>query len=134
MTIDTRTRLHRQVRTLARDEVFDAVLPEAISAHGDLAARGVRYKELPTLGLDVMGRGVTLRVSGDALVVTRGVDDAGVVAALPEDALSDLVQDSQSTMGLAMTSRVKITAGNYGGRLGKSWIWLIPENHPDTQG
>ncbi len=24
-----------------------------------------------------------------------------------------------------------ITAGNYGGRLGKSWIWLKPENHPD---
>lgn len=25
---------------------------------------------------------------------------------------------------------VKITAGNYGGRLGKSWVWLIPDNHP----
>jgi len=24
----------------------------------------------------------------------------------------------------------KITAGNYGGRLGKSWVWLLPENHP----
>jgi formylmethanofuran--tetrahydromethanopterin N-formyltransferase len=24
----------------------------------------------------------------------------------------------------------KITAGNYGGRLGKAWVWLIPENHP----
>jgi len=23
----------------------------------------------------------------------------------------------------------KITAGNYGGRLGKAWIWLLPENH-----
>jgi len=22
-----------------------------------------------------------------------------------------------------------VTAGNYGGRLGKSWVWLIPENH-----
>jgi len=28
---------------------------------------------------------------------------------------------------------VSITAGNFGGRLGKSWIWLIPENHPATQ-
>ncbi len=28
---------------------------------------------------------------------------------------------------------VNITAGNFGGRLGKSWIWLIPENHPATQ-
>lgn len=24
---------------------------------------------------------------------------------------------------------VKITAGNYGGRLGKSWVWLIPDHH-----
>ena len=26
----------------------------------------------------------------------------------------------------------KITAGNYGGRLGKAWVWLIPENHQDA--
>ncbi len=26
----------------------------------------------------------------------------------------------------------KITAGNYGGRLGKAWVWLIPENHSDA--
>jgi formylmethanofuran--tetrahydromethanopterin N-formyltransferase len=25
---------------------------------------------------------------------------------------------------------VKISAGNYGGRLGKSWVWLKPEMHP----
>lgn len=25
---------------------------------------------------------------------------------------------------------IKITAGNYDGRLGKSWVWLIPQNHP----
>lgn len=25
-----------------------------------------------------------------------------------------------------------ITAGNYGGRLGKSWVWLLPDNHRDT--
>jgi formylmethanofuran--tetrahydromethanopterin N-formyltransferase len=25
----------------------------------------------------------------------------------------------------------KITAGNYGGRLGKAWVWLIPENHAE---
>lgn len=25
---------------------------------------------------------------------------------------------------------LKITAGNYGGRLGKSFVWLVPENHP----
>jgi formylmethanofuran--tetrahydromethanopterin N-formyltransferase len=30
--------------------------------------------------------------------------------------------------GIAGVSR--ITAGNYGGRLGKAWVWLIPERHP----
>lgn len=25
---------------------------------------------------------------------------------------------------------VKISAGNYGGRLGKAWVWLKPERHP----
>jgi formylmethanofuran--tetrahydromethanopterin N-formyltransferase len=27
---------------------------------------------------------------------------------------------------------VRISAGNYGGRLGKSWVWLKPELHPPT--
>jgi hypothetical protein len=112
MSIDTRTRLHKDVRALERDEVFDAVLPDAIAVHGDLAGRGVAYKELPPVGLDVDGRGVTLHRSGDSLAIQEGLDDAGVVAVLPADALSDLVQDAQSTMGLAMTARVKITAGN----------------------
>jgi formylmethanofuran--tetrahydromethanopterin N-formyltransferase len=25
---------------------------------------------------------------------------------------------------------VRISAGNYGGRLGKSFVWLLPERHP----
>jgi formylmethanofuran--tetrahydromethanopterin N-formyltransferase len=25
---------------------------------------------------------------------------------------------------------IKISAGNYGGRLGKSFVWLLPEKHP----
>lgn len=34
------------------------------------------------------------------------------------------------TAASATPGVVKISAGNYGGRLGKSWVWLIPENHP----
>ncbi|HEU5302617.1 MAG TPA: phytanoyl-CoA dioxygenase family protein [Acidimicrobiia bacterium] len=111
MTIDTRTRLHKDVRSLARDEVIDSVLPDAIAVHGDLAARGVTYKDLPALGLDVDGRGVTLGVSGGVLALRDGLDDARVVAVMAADALSDLVQDTQSTMGLAMTARVQLIAG-----------------------
>jgi Phytanoyl-CoA dioxygenase (PhyH) len=111
MSIDVRTRLIKDVRSLEPDEVFDALLPDAIAVHGDLAARGVTYQELPALGLQVGDDGVTLRESAGALAIDPGIDDAGVVATLPADALSDLVQDAQSTMGLAMTSRVQLTSG-----------------------
>lgn len=121
MSVDMRSRLHKDVRTLARDEVFDAVLPDAVAVHGDVAGRGVAYKQLPALGLSVDGRGITLRESAGTLTLVRGVDDAGVVAEMAADALSDLVQDAQSTMGLAMTARVKLTAGNI-----NSWIGWEP--------
>jgi hypothetical protein len=121
MSIDTRTRLHKDVRTLERDEVFDSLVPDAIAVHGDLAGRGVAYKQLPAVGLDVDGRGVTLHDSSGSLAIREGLTAAGVVATLSADALSDLVQDAQSTMGLAMTSRVKITAGNI-----NDWIGWEP--------
>ncbi len=121
MSLDARSRLHKDVRELARDEVFDAVLPDAIAVHGDLAGRGVAYKQLPPLALDVDGRAITLHEARGALAIAPGVDAAGVVAELPADALSDLVQDAQSTMGLAMTARVKIVAGNI-----NSWIAWEP--------
>lgn len=112
MSIDQRTRLQKDVRDLERDEVFDELIPTAIATHGDLAARGMRYKEAPALGLHVGDRAVTLAADGPSLAVTAGVDAAGVVAEMAPDALSDLVQDSQSTMGLAMTSRVQLTTGD----------------------
>jgi hypothetical protein len=112
MSIDARTRLNKDVRSLKRDLVLDSLLPDAVALHGELAGRGVAYKQLPALGLDIEGRCVTLRVSRGSLATQEGIADAGVVASLPADALSDLVQDVQSTMGLAMTSRVKITSGN----------------------
>ncbi len=121
MSIDTRTRLQKDIRDLEPDEVFDSVLPNAIVVHGDIASRGVAYKELPAVGLHVNGRSVTLRESGGTLAISDGIDDAGLTAELAADALSDLVQDAQSTMGLAMTSRVKITSGNI-----NDWIGWEP--------
>lgn len=121
MSIDMRTRLHKDVRVLERDEVFDAVLPDAIAVHGDLAGRGVAYKQLPPLGLGVDGRTITLVESGGSLAITPGGAGAGVVAQMTADALGDLVQDAQSTMGLAMTARVQIIAGNI-----NSWIAWEP--------
>src|SRR5579862_3222278 len=112
MSIDVRTRRESDVRALERDEVLGAVLPGAVEVHGDLAARGLAYLELPALGLEVGGRALTLHPEGGALALRPGTDAAGVVAVLAPDALSDLVQDLQSTMGLAMGSRVKITRGS----------------------
>jgi hypothetical protein len=96
---------------MARDEVFDSLVPDALERHGELAARGVAYKQLPPVGLQVDGRSLTLRAAGGTLQAGAGVEDAGVVAEMDAAALSDLVQDWQSTMGLAMTARMKLTAG-----------------------
>ncbi len=119
MTVDHRTRREADVRDISVEEVLDSVLPEAIGAHGDLAGRGARYKGVAPLGFDAEGTTFSLGYDDDRLVLTAGVEDAGVVAELSADALSDLVQDSQSTMGLAMTSRVQLRAGNIDGWI--SW-------------
>lgn len=121
MSIDHRTRLLKDVRELERDEVFDDIIVTALQTHGDLAGRGADYKEAPSLGLQVDGRGLTLEVRDGIMTASPGVDRAGVVAEMGDDALSDLVQDSQSTMGLAMTSRVQLTAGNI-----NEWIGWEP--------
>ncbi|MCU0273397.1 MAG: phytanoyl-CoA dioxygenase family protein [Acidimicrobiales bacterium] len=118
MSVDVRTRLERDVRDLTRDEVFDRVLPDACALHGGLAARGLDHMGLPGLGLVVDGVALTITGHEGALVRTSGVAAAGIVAELAEDALSDLVQDVQSTMGLAMTSRVRLTTGTIDGWIG----------------
>ncbi len=112
MSVDVRSRLHKDVRALERDELLDALLPDALAVHGDLAGAGCSYLGLPPLGFDVDGRGVTLTADSGRLALVPGTDSAAVVATLTADALSNLLQDRQSTMGLAMTSRVKITSGD----------------------
>lgn len=111
MSVDQRTRRMKDIRRLPVDEVLDAVLPEALAAHADLAARGATYRGLLPLGLGVDAVELTLRADAGRLAVEPGFAHAGVVARLDADALSDLVQDYQSTMGLAMTSRVEIEQG-----------------------
>jgi formylmethanofuran--tetrahydromethanopterin N-formyltransferase len=46
--------------------------------------------------------------------------------------LASVSSATQASIQAALTvpGIVRITAGNYGGRLGKSWVWLRPENHP----
>jgi hypothetical protein len=113
--------MHKDEAELSCEQVFDEVLPEAMVSHGDLAARGISYKSLPPLGLDVDGSHITIDAANGQLTLSSEIDRAGVVAHLRADALSDLVQDSQSTMGLAMTSRVKLSEGNM-----NDWIGWEP--------
>jgi formylmethanofuran--tetrahydromethanopterin N-formyltransferase len=49
--------------------------------------------------------------------------DLATVSAATQAAIAAAIE----TPGL-----VKISAGNYGGRLGKAWVWLKPELHPAT--
>ena len=121
MSIDCRTRQYRDQKKLARDEVFDAMLPDALAANGELAARGLRYTELPALGLAVEGRTITLSEHDGKLQLEEAASSEGVVASLDSGALSNLVQDIQTTMGLAMTSKVEITQGAF-----DAWIGWEP--------
>jgi hypothetical protein len=121
MTVDQRTRRHSDIRDLTAIEVLDTVVPAAIAVHGPLAARGIDHRGVPALGFEVTNDNVTaftLVAAGGTIVVEPGTDRAGIVARLAPDALSDLVQDVQSTMGLAMTARMQLTRGDMNGWIG----------------
>jgi hypothetical protein len=121
MSIDRRTRRHCDVRALPRDEVFDRTLPDAIARHGELAGRGQRHKGIPPLGFSVEGRDVTLLDRDGGVTLEAGLSKGAVVARLDAGALSALVQDQKSAMGLAMTSKVEVVAGRF-----ESWIGWEP--------
>ncbi len=118
MSIDCRTRRHCDRVCLDRDTVFDSVIPEALSQNAELAGRGLCYKALPNLTLAVNGRCVSLRESRGALHLGEGEASDSIAVSLDSDALSDLVQDWSTTMGLAMTSRVKMTRGSFADWIG----------------
>ena len=121
MSIDCRTRRHCERADLERDAVFDSLIPEAVSRHAELAGRGLQYKGLPPLTLEVNGRCVTLRESQGVMQLDEGDASDSAAVSLDSDALSDLVQDWSSAMGLAMNSRVKMTRGNF-----DAWIGWEP--------
>jgi len=113
MTIDRRTRLYKDIRDIPRDEIFDALLPDCIEIRGELAGQGLAYRELPSLALEDAGRAVTLLARDGKMVLEEGDAHADVVASLRPGALSELVQDQRTTMGLAMTAQVKVTRGSF---------------------
>lgn len=121
MSIDCRTRRHLDRKQLDRDAIFDSLIPEALSRNAELAARGLRYKNLPALTLSVGDRTVTLCERSGAMRLEAGHASDSATAKLDYSALSDLVQDWTTTMGLAMNSRVKMTQGSF-----EHWIGWEP--------
>ena len=77
MSIDCRTRLHRDRRALTRDEVFDGLIPEAIERNAALAARGLLYKGLPSLSLSVEDKTLGLEERNGRLTIKQGDLGAG---------------------------------------------------------
>lgn len=118
MSTDARTRRHCDRRPLNCDEVFESLIPAALDSHGELAARGVEYKQLPPLSFDVEGRVASLVDRNGRLELEEGTLPGAVMASLNEGALSDLVQDWTTTMGLAMKSRARLTQGEFGDWVG----------------
>jgi len=121
MSIDCRTRRHCDRKPLDRDEVIDSLIPHALSRNAELTARGLLYKKLPPLTLMIDGRSVTLRERRGALRIEAGDASDSAAVSLDSDALSDLVQDWATTMGLAMSSRVQMTQGSF-----EHWIGWEP--------
>jgi hypothetical protein len=121
MSIDCRTRRHCDRKALNSDEIFDRLIPEAIERNAELAARGLLYKGLPCLSLSVEDRTLSLSEQNGRLTIKQGPLDDGAIASLDTSALSDLVQDWATTMGLAMNSRVKMIQGGF-----DDWIGWEP--------
>ena len=113
MSIDCRTRRHTDLRKIGVDEAFEQLLPAAVARNGHLAARGIASRNIAGLRLQVADRGLTLRVRDDELQLSDRDDSDCIRAELSADALSELLQDQRTTMGLAMQSLVKITRGDF---------------------
>lgn len=111
MSIDHRTRRYDEIRDLPLEEVVEAVLPAAIEAHGDLAGRGARVLGLPSLEFRVGDSGFALLADDRGLRLAPAGAGGPLLAELKEPALSRLVQDEQTAMGLAMTSDVHLARG-----------------------
>jgi len=112
LRVDHRSRREADVRDLSLAEILDSVIPEALAEHGELAARGAAYRGVPAVGFRLDNAEFSLWPRAATFEVRAGTAGVGLLLELAIDALSDVVQDRQSPMGLAMTSRVKVIDGS----------------------
>lgn len=101
--------------------------PGGVAASGSKA--GSRYKFLfastnvpfcPTLrDVEAAGSQLPAGVRSGMEIIINGRDLATV----------SLATQAAIAAAASVAGLIRITAGNYGGRLGKSWVWLHPEKH-----
>lgn len=111
MSVDQRTRFGSQIEALSFAEAADR-LSSAVDVNSEVAHRGAIALNLDSLGFRFGDYSVGLRGSKGRLQLTSDLEDLSCVVALDGNAMSDLVQDVASTMGLVMRSRAKIVKGS----------------------
>jgi formylmethanofuran--tetrahydromethanopterin N-formyltransferase len=103
--------------------------PGGIAASGSKA--GSRYKF--TVASTYEAYCPTLRERlGEASRVPPGVGSVMEIIFNGRD-LASISQATQAAIAASVETPglMRISAGNYGGRLGKSWVWLLPEKHAE---
>lgn len=102
VSVDLRTRTAADERPVDPDEFFDRALPGLLDAGRALAAPGARELELRPLAVEVDGRAWRLSFDGDAFAVapTNSPGEAATHWRLDAEALSDIVNDTRTPVGL----------------------------------
>lgn len=101
--------------------------PGGVAASGSKA--GSRYKFL--IASTNVPFCATLRgTEGSGCLLPEGVVSAMEIIINGRDlATVSLATQAAIAAASAVAGLIRITAGNYGGRLGKSWVWLHPDRH-----
>ncbi|HEY3189517.1 MAG TPA: hypothetical protein VGJ70_18665, partial [Solirubrobacteraceae bacterium] len=110
-SIDFRTRFQGSAVDLDAAAFCDETLPDLLTEHGRLAARGCAHLQLTPLAFEVGDVRCSLVPDGDTLALRHDVADGATVVALTPDAFSELVQEVTTTLGLGMRGRVEMRRG-----------------------
>lgn len=120
-SLDYRTRPARRIRRVDPAEFCRSEWPARLRENGRLAAGAAARLGLPPLTLEVEGAPWTVLPADGTLRIERISTDGALVARLDADAFSDLVDDHKSTLGLSVSGRIEIVAGE-----GEQLLWWEP--------
>ncbi|WP_019929586.1 phytanoyl-CoA dioxygenase family protein [Nocardia sp. BMG111209] len=110
LSVDVRTRSHRDGTPLEPGAFLDEQVGPLLEAHGVSAGRAARRLGLAPLTFDIEGERMTWLPGEDAVEVRAG-SGGTLIVGLDRAAFSDLIQDSASTFGLYKTGRAVVRQG-----------------------